>query len=131
MMHDGVNLSPAAYRNESGIWIDPNDAAYDDASVGGEPVGPEGAPIVYLFCNHPSGDGVCYAMAEDGHVLGSHWCSAPGYMKHDLHDRASRKEAILEHYPDGYRLQVLARGDVPPMAVYDRNQQLKSKADEK
>lgn len=124
-----MTLSPSAYRNAEGIWIDPNDGAYDDAMVGGDPVGPEGAPIVYLFSNAPSGDGVAYAMCEDGTVLGSHFCSHPGYMKHDLHDRRDNGAAMREHYPDGYRLQVLGIGQVVPDEVYQRNQQLRIEAE--
>jgi hypothetical protein len=72
--------------------------------------------------NARSGDGVAYAIAEDGTILGSHWCSHWGYMRHDLHDTPNRKKACEEHYPDGYRLVVLGAGELPPQEVIDRNQ---------
>lgn len=108
----------------SGVKIDPNDPAFnavppavdlDDTSL----------PAIYLFSNTRSGDGIAYAMAEDGEVLGSHWCSDWGYMQHDLHDRADRKTTCEEHYPEGYRLIVLMNsGELPPSDVLERNRKL-------
>lgn len=116
-------LNPHVVREApGGVKIDPNDPAYSEAEVGGDPVGPEGAPIVYLFSNSRDGDGVAYAMAEDGTVLGSHFCSHWGYMRHDLHDRRDNGAAMREHYPDGYRLQVMGPGESVPDEVYARNQ---------
>ena len=76
-------------------------------------------PAVYLFSNTRSGDGPAYSMAEDGTVLGVHWCSHRGSMRHDLHDRKDRLAAIREY---GYRLVVLmGEGEVPPAEVLERN----------
>ena len=69
--------------------------------------------------NTRGGDGSAYAIAEDGTVLGQHWCSHRGYMRHDLHDRKDRLAAIREY---GYRLVVLmGEGEVPPAEVLERN----------
>lgn len=113
----------------SGVKIDPRDSAYDEASIGGDPVGPDGAPIVYLFSNAISGDGVAYAMAEDGTVLASHLCSHWGYMKHDLHDYREDGKRMRDHYPDGYRIQILGPGQKVPDHVYELNQQARHDAE--
>ena len=73
------------------IAIDPHDPAF--SARADDPQDPS-LPAVYLFSNTRSGDGPAYSMAEDGTVLGSHWCSHRGYMRHDLHDRADRLAAI-------------------------------------
>ena len=106
----------------SGVKVDPCDPAFSMAT--GDDGDPS-LPAVYLFSNSRSGDGVAYSMAEDGTVLGSHVCSHPGYMRHDLHDRRDRLERTREHYPNGYRLVVLLTpGDLPPPEVIERNRLL-------
>lgn len=103
----------------SGVKIDPNDPAFNLAGEGGVDLS---LPVVYLFSDSYNGDGPAYAMAEDGHVLGSHWCSHWGYMRNDLHDRADRKAAVEAHYPGGYRVVVLTKpGSLPPDEVVERN----------
>lgn len=103
----------------SGVKVDPSDPAFNLAPA---PVGADSLPVIYLFSNARNGDGPAYAMAEDGTVLGSHWCSHWGYMRHDLHDRLDRKAACEAHYPDGYRLVVLLQpGEMPPPEVLERN----------
>lgn len=117
--HDGVILGDFAYRNADGIWVDPSDPAF---SLDPVPAAAESLPAIYLFSNARNGDGAAYAMAEDGTVLGQHWCSHWGYMKHDLHDRKDRREACEAHYPNGYRLVVLTEpGSLPPADVLARN----------
>jgi hypothetical protein len=120
----------SGYRDPSVVWtppgssvkIDPNDPAFSLASPD---AGDVKLPAIYLFSNSRTGDGPAYAMAEDGTVLGVHWCSHWGYMRHDLHDRADRKAACESHYPGGYRLVVLmTRGAIPPEEVLERNRQL-------
>jgi hypothetical protein len=117
------------YRDPSAVWtipgggvkIDPNDPAFSPY-----PGGPDqnDKPAIYLFSNSRNGDGIAYAMAEDGTVLGTHWCSHWGYMRHDLHDRKDRKAACEAHYPDGYRLVVLTEpGSAPPPEVVERNRE--------
>lgn len=117
------------YTEDSGIRVDSNDGMYDRAAEYGVPFGPEGKPIVYLFSNAASGDGIAYAMCEDGNVLGSHFCSHWGYMKFDLHDRRDNGAAMREHYPDGYRLCILGPGETPPDEVYQLNQALRPSED--
>jgi hypothetical protein len=100
------------------VKIDPSDPAFSARTD--DPQDPS-LPAVYLFSNTRGGGGSAYAIAEDGTVLGQHWCSHRGYMRHDLHDRPDRLEAIKSHYPDGYRLVVLMdEGQLPPPEVLDR-----------
>lgn len=117
----GYSDPSAVWATPGGVKVDPNDPAFStDPSVSGE----DGKPAIYLFSNSRDGDGIAYSMAEDGTVLGSHWCSHWGYMRHDLHDRADRKAACEAHYPDGYRLVVLMEsGSLPPAEVLERNRQ--------
>lgn len=119
-----MTLSGDAYRNAADIWIDPGDVAYDDTLIGGPPIGPSTAPIVYLFCTDPSGDGRCVAVSEDGHILKRAWCSHPGYMRHDLYERDDNGAAMRAHHPHGYRLQILDVGQLPPDEVLHRSEEL-------
>jgi hypothetical protein len=114
-----------------GVKIDPNDPAFTQEVDGGADEQSDlSVPAIYLWSNSPDGDGIAYAMAEDGTVLGTHWCSHWGYMRHDLHDRADRKQACEQHYPDGYRLVVLSTPrSLPPDEVLERNR-LQGVADE-
>ena len=101
------------------IAIDPYDPAFNDRADDPQD---SSLPAVYLFSTADNGAGMAYSMAEDGTVLGEHFCSHRGYMRHDLHDRPDRKAAIEAHYPDGYRLVVLlGQGEVPPPEVLARN----------
>lgn len=114
----GYEVPGAVWSAPSGVKVDPYDPAFNaDMS----PVGRSDKPAIYLFSNSYSGDGVAYAMAEDGTVLGSHLCSHWAYMRHDLHDRPDRKAACEAHYPDGYRLVILGPREVPPTDVLQRN----------
>ncbi len=114
-------MHPSAYRNSAGIWVDPSDPSFTNEATLPASVDDPSLPIIYLFSNARNGDGIAYAMAEDGTVLGSHWCSHWGYMRHDLHDRADRKAACEAHYPGGYQIVVLGAGEVPPDAVLELN----------
>lgn len=74
-------------------------------------------PKIFAFSNVVGGgDGIAYAMAEDGTVLGSHWCSHECYVPGDLGvtpgHRADRHETYAEHYPDGYEMQFIPARDV-------------------
>ena len=101
------------------IAIDPYDPAFNDRADDPQD---SSLPAVYLFSTADNGAGMAYSMAEDGTVLGEHFCSHRGYMRHDLHDRPDRLAAIQAHYPDGYRLVVLmGEGEVPPAEVMERN----------
>ena len=88
----------------------------------GGAVGSDSAPKIYLFVNGTMGsDLVCVAIAEDGVVLGSHVCSAYGYMRHDLHNSPRGRERCEQHYPHGYEVVMVPEGDAPPEYVFERN----------
>lgn len=72
---------------------------------------------IYAFLNVVGGgDGIAYAMAEDGTVLGSHWCSCEFYVPGDLGvnpgSRADRHETYAKHYPAGYEMEFVRAADV-------------------
>jgi len=74
-------------------------------------------PAIYAFSNVVGGgDGIAYAMAADGTVLGSHWCSNEGYVPNDLGVlegcREDRHERYRKHYPEGYRMEFVRSADV-------------------
>jgi len=118
--YSGYRVPGAVWSAPSGVKVDPYDPSFRDESAPGQQ--DESLPVIYLFSNARNGDGVAYAMAEDGTVLGSHVCSHWGYMRHDLHDRKDRRAACEAHYPDGYRLVVLSTsGALPPPEVIARN----------
>jgi hypothetical protein len=78
-------------------------------------------PKIFVFSNvRGGGDGPAYAMAEDGTVLGSHWCSHEGYAKHDLGviegSRPDRHETYAKHYPEGYHMEFVPSSEVPTHA---------------
>ena len=69
-------------------------------------------PKIYVFSAEPNGrEGPCYAMAEDGTILESHWCSCEGYAPHDLGvvegSHPDRHKAYRAHYPDGYEMEFI------------------------
>ena len=58
---------------------------------------------IYCFSNvEGGGDGIAYAMGDDGTVLGSHWCSNEFYVPHDLGvregTRPDRHKTYQEHF---------------------------------
>lgn len=89
-------------------------------------------PVIYAFSNvKGGGDGIAYAIAEDGMGLGSHWCSNEGYVPHDLGAREGARpdrheNSYMKHYPDGYRMDFVPSAEVmthPGLeAAYQRNQ---------
>lgn len=90
-------------------------------------------PKIYAFSNAAGGgDGIAYAMADDGTVLGSHWCSHEGYVEHDLAVNAGcrddRHEAYRAHYPNGYVMEFVPASEVKRhaglMAAFEKNQLL-------
>lgn len=73
----------------------------------------EELPVIMAFSNSSSGgEGVAYAMAEDGTVLGSHYCSHEGYVSYDLGvlegTREDRHEHYRLYYPNGYRMEFVS-----------------------
>lgn len=71
---------------------------------------------IYCFSNAVGGgDGIAYAMAEDGTVLGSHWCSSEYFVPNDLGvnegSRLDRHEDYKKHYPNGYIMEFVRARD--------------------
>lgn len=74
-------------------------------------------PKIYCFSNVVGGgEGMAHAIAEDGVVLGSHWCSHEGFVSGDLGvdegSRSDRHEAYAKHYPDGYEMEFVPSKEV-------------------
>lgn len=74
-------------------------------------------PKIYCFSAvNGGGEGPAYAMAEDGTVLGSHWCSYEGFVPNDLGvregARLDRHEHYAKHYPDGYEMEFVRAADI-------------------
>lgn len=70
-------------------------------------------PKIYVFSAHEDGgEGPCYALAQDGTVLGSHWCSSEFYASHDLGvtegSRPDRHKNYEAHYPNGYEMEFVS-----------------------
>lgn len=88
-------------------------------------------PKIYCFSNVKGGEeGLALALAEDGTILGSHWCSHEVYVKHDLGvtpgARLDRHEKYVKHYPDGYEMEFVPAAEVDAHEglnlAYERNQ---------
>lgn len=77
-------------------------------------------PRIYVFSAGGSlGWQECYAISEDGVILGSHICSSFAYAPHDLGalegTREDRHENYYQkHYPGGYKMEV-----IPPFEVHE------------
>lgn len=75
-------------------------------------------PKIYVFSNVVrGGDGPCYAIAEDGTVLGSHWCSHESWASSDLGvNEGSRPDRhandYATHYPDGYEMEFVPSSEI-------------------
>lgn len=74
-------------------------------------------PKIFVFSNVVGGrEGLVYAMAEDGTVLGSHWCSNESFAPYDLGvvngTRPDRHERYKEHYPKGYEMEFVRVADI-------------------
>ncbi len=74
-------------------------------------------PKIYCFSNVVGGgEGVAYAMAEDGTILGSHLCSNEYYVPKDLGViegyRPDRHETYKKHYPNGYEMEFVKSSDI-------------------
>ena len=71
---------------------------------------------IFCFSNVKGGRGIAYAMAEDGTVLGSHWCSCEAYVPGDLGvlegSRPDRHETFSKHYPKGYEMEFVPAASV-------------------
>jgi hypothetical protein len=75
-------------------------------------------PVIYGFNNGGSpGWFSAVALSQDGKCLGSHCCSAEGYMEHDLGILEGCREDRHEkdyrpHYPEGYRMEFVGFDDI-------------------
>ena len=96
-------------------------------------------PKIYCFSNVVGGgDGAAYAMAQDGTVLGSHWCSNECFVPGDLGvtegSRPDRHVTYAEHYPDGYEMEFVPASQVRShaglKAAFELNKQQAEKAKE-
>lgn len=96
----------------------------------------KGLPKIYIFSNvQGGGDGVCFAIAEDGECLGSHWCSHERFAKYDLGmvdgARQDRRDAYAAHYTGGYEFEFIPASKVTThsglKAAYQKNQALAEK----
>ncbi len=81
----------------------------------GLPVGD--LPVIYGLVNGGSPGWLsALAIAEDGTSLAGHICSAEGYVPADLgvlDGTSPDKHAVYRaHYPDGYRMEFVARADI-------------------
>ena len=70
--------------------------------------------FVFGMCN--GGEGLYYALAEDGPGLGSHFCSNESFAKNDLGviqgSRPDRHKDYKKHYPDGYEVVFVPSNEV-------------------
>lgn len=72
---------------------------------------------IYCFSNVVGGgEGIAYALGDDGTVLGSHWCSHESYVPGDLGvregSRPDRHKTYSEHFPDGYEMEFVPSKDI-------------------
>jgi hypothetical protein len=77
----------------------------------------EEKPKIFCFSAVGGGAGIAYAISEDGHILGSHWCSHEGFIPGDLGvndgSRPDRHEKdYSKHYPDGYEMEFVRAMDI-------------------
>lgn len=73
-----------------------------------------GKPKIFAFSNVVGGgDGSALAMAEDGTVVGQHWCSNEAWVPHDLGVTSDwHHEEYKAHYPDGFEMEFVRADDV-------------------
>jgi hypothetical protein len=88
---------------------------------------------IYCFSNVVGGgDGIAYAMGDDGVVLGSHWCSHEGFVPHDLGvtpgTRPDRHVTYKKHFPEGYEMEFVPASKVMTheglLRAFELNQKL-------
>lgn len=72
---------------------------------------------IYCFSNVVGGgEGIAYAIGDDGTVLGTHYCSHEFYVPNDLGvtegSRPDRHEAYKKHFPNGYEMEFIPSNNV-------------------
>jgi hypothetical protein len=87
---------------------------------------------IFVFSNVEYGEeGPCFAMAEDGTVLGSHWCGHECFASGDLGvtpgTRPDRHVTYAAHYPEGYEMEFIPSHEIDGhaglQAAFKLNQQ--------
>jgi hypothetical protein len=74
-------------------------------------------PKIYCFTTSATGgQGQAYAIAEDGTILATHWCSEEFYVPNDLGvtpgGMGTSKHRLYEmHYPEGYDMEFVSVRD--------------------
>ena len=96
-------------------------------------------PRIYCFQNVVGGgEGLAIAIAEDGKVLATHWCSNEHYAPYDLGvHREARPEhhdmIYSKHYPNGYVMEFVATKDAKKheglQAALEENMKLREAAE--
>lgn len=95
-----------------------------------------GRPKIFVWHSAASdGDGLSYAMAEDGTLLGSHYCANEWHAARDLGVRPGtmpeRHARYADHYASGYDMvfvPVIQVGTHPGLkAAFARNRELHAK----
>jgi hypothetical protein len=80
-------------------------------------------PKIYIFATSDTPFGQPYiAMAEDGEQLCGHFCSNLSWAKSDMNQ--PKKPYYEKKYPNGYELEFLAIGELPPQAVLDKAEKI-------
>jgi hypothetical protein len=71
-------------------------------------------PKIFAFSSVVGGgDGIALAMAEDGTVVDSHYCSNEAWVPHDLGVTCDwHHEEYKKHYPDGFEMEFVRAADV-------------------
>lgn len=81
-------------------------------------------PKIYVFSSADGREGACFAMAEDGTVLGSHWCSSQNFALHDLGvikgSRPDRHDHYRQHYPGGYEMEFIPADQLESHAGFQK-----------
>ena len=95
---------------------------------------------IYLTCfpadrTWGAGSVIGYALAEDGHGLGSHLSSSVDFARHDMGLTSDWKhETYQKHCPDGFELEWIEDADHDPRwqaamklnkALYDKKEEAK------
>ncbi len=110
------------------VWGDKGFAVYNPHDL---PV--DDLPIIFGF-NNGGGNEWYYAqlIASDGMGMGTHICSHPSYMPHDLgiveSSRPDRHEGFRERFPRGYKMEFVDVHDPRLKEAYRLNQQLAKEA---